>query len=227
MWLGDRLAQRVAQRRGVQAAGLGEQRVVERARPAASRRSASWAASPSASTRTISASRSVGGQRAAPVEPGGQELLGEERVALAAREQAVDQVGVGRRAEDVRELRGELVARQRRELDAPRARARARARPAAGAAGGGDAARRSGRWRRPAPARRTGCGPGRRGRRGWSGRPSGGPRARGGPGASAPRRSSRRAAPRRAAAGPIPLTDCAAGALGAACDGSTGCGRAR
>ena len=43
-------------------------------------------------------------QRAAPVEPGGQQLLGEQRVALAARVEAVDELGVGRRAEDVAEL---------------------------------------------------------------------------------------------------------------------------
>ena len=60
---------------------------------------------------------------AAPVEPGGEQLLGEQRVALAARPQAVDEVVAGRVAEDVGELLGELRARQRAEVDAPRARA--------------------------------------------------------------------------------------------------------
>ena len=62
-----------------------------------------------------------GRQRAAPVEPGGEQLLGEQRVALAARVQALDQVGVGRAAEDVGERLGELVARQPAQLDPARA----------------------------------------------------------------------------------------------------------
>ena len=57
-------------------------------------------------------------QRAAPVEPGGQQLLGEQRVALGAVEQARQQIGVRLRAEDVGELLGQLGLRERLELDA-------------------------------------------------------------------------------------------------------------
>ena len=60
-------------------------------------------------------------QAAAAVEPGREQLLGEQRVALAARVQALDELGVGRPAEDVGEQVGELVARQARQLDPARA----------------------------------------------------------------------------------------------------------
>ena len=58
---------------------------------------------------------------AAAVEPGREQLLGEQRVALAARVQTLDQLGIGRRAEDVLEQVGELVVREARQLDAARA----------------------------------------------------------------------------------------------------------
>ncbi len=45
-------------------------------------------------------------QRAAAVEAGGEDLLGEERVALAADADPLDQGGVGRRAEQLRQLLG-------------------------------------------------------------------------------------------------------------------------
>ena len=61
-------------------------------------------------------------QPAATVEPRGEQLLGEQRVALAARVQALEQLGVGRAAEDVGEQVAELLARQPRELDPARAR---------------------------------------------------------------------------------------------------------
>ena len=50
-------------------------------------------------------------QRAAPVQPDGEQLLGEQRVALAARVEPLQQARVGRVAEDVLELLGHLVAR--------------------------------------------------------------------------------------------------------------------
>ena len=63
-----------------------------------------------------------GRQPAAAVEPRREQLLGEQRVALAARVQALDELAVGRAAEDVLEQVGELVARQARQLDPARAR---------------------------------------------------------------------------------------------------------
>ena len=61
-------------------------------------------------------------QRAAAVRAGREQLLGEQRVALRAREQPVEQVLARRLAEDVGELLGQLGARERRELDAAGAR---------------------------------------------------------------------------------------------------------
>ena len=75
-------------------------------------------------------------QRAAPVESGGEQLLREQRVALAAGVEALDQRRLGRRAEDVRELLGQLVARE-----APRSIRSARTRSSSASSG------RSG-WRR-------------------------------------------------------------------------------
>ena len=96
-------------------------------------------------------------QRPAAVEAGGQQLLGEERVALAAGVQALDQRRLGLAAEDVRELQRQLLARERLQLDVAGWWGRASARPAAGAADGGGAARRCDRCRRSAAARRRAC----------------------------------------------------------------------
>ena len=52
------------------------------------------------------------------VEPGCEQLLGEQRVALAAGEQAIDEVVLRRRAEDVLEQRRQLLACQRARFDA-------------------------------------------------------------------------------------------------------------
>ena len=57
-------------------------------------------------------------QRAAAVDAGREQLLGEERVALAAGVQTVDEAVVGRLAEDVLQRGGQLVAAQRLEGDA-------------------------------------------------------------------------------------------------------------
>ena len=57
---------------------------------------------------------------AAAVEPGGEQLLGEQRVALAAGVQPLDQRRVGRRAEDARELLAQLVAGEPGEVDPQR-----------------------------------------------------------------------------------------------------------
>ena len=58
---------------------------------------------------------------AAAVDARGEELLREQRVALAAGEEPVDQRRVGLRAEDALELRHELVPREPAEVDAQRA----------------------------------------------------------------------------------------------------------
>ena len=58
-------------------------------------------------------------QRAAAVHAGGEQLLHEERVALAARVEALEQVAGGRLAEDVLEGGGELGAAQRLDRDPP------------------------------------------------------------------------------------------------------------
>ena len=63
-----------------------------------------------------------GREPAAAVEPRGQQLLGEQRVALAARVQALDELVVGRAAENVLEQLRELVAGQPRQLDPARPR---------------------------------------------------------------------------------------------------------
>jgi hypothetical protein len=71
------------------------------------------------STRSSSASRRLGG---AWHDARGEQLLGEQDC-LAAAVHTLDDVGVGRRADDVRELVGDLVAVEARELDPPCARA--------------------------------------------------------------------------------------------------------
>src|SRR5918912_785392 len=68
------------------------------------------------------ASRSASRRVAAAVEAGREQLLGEQRVALRAHPQALDQLAARRGAEDVRQLLGELIADQRAQLEAPRAR---------------------------------------------------------------------------------------------------------
>ncbi len=59
------------------------------------------------------------GEAAAAVGAGGEQLLGEQRVALAALEEALDRARAGVAAEDVGELGGELVAAERLQLDPP------------------------------------------------------------------------------------------------------------
>ena len=141
--------------------------------------------------------------RALAVEAGREQLLGEQRVALAAGEQAVDEVVLRRRAEDVLEQRRRAprasasTSSMRRafgralELGQQRSQ-RVAAVQLVGAVGGDDERR----------ARSRGCAPGTRGTRASSGRPSGCPPAT----ASAARRArgarSATAAPRRRAAAP-------------------------
>ena len=56
-------------------------------------------------------------RRSAAVEPGGQELLGVQRVAFAAGEQPLHQLPARRVAEDVGQRLGQLVAVKRRQVD--------------------------------------------------------------------------------------------------------------
>ena len=113
----DRLAQGVAQRALVEAADLGEHGVLE---------SLADRDDPEDLLRGIGQPLDAQHQRVAQrvrrrseaVDPGGQELLGEERVAARARPQALQQLGRRRLAEDVLELIGELAVRERLERDA-------------------------------------------------------------------------------------------------------------
>ena len=95
-----------------------EQRGAGTAPRGGDRLAAAAASGGSASTRTIRTSRRVRGARGRRPLGGGEQLLGEERVAVGAREQRLGHLGVGRRAEDAGELRDQLVAGERRELDA-------------------------------------------------------------------------------------------------------------
>ena len=143
-------------------------------------------------------------QRAAAVEAGGEQLLGEQRVALAAGEQALDELVLRRRAEDVREQRRRAPSRVsgassiRRafgdalELGQQRAQ-RVAAVQLVGAVGRDDEHALG-----PQVAREE-----RRGTRASSGRPSGCPRATAGAACSRPSALEQRtAAPRRRAAAP-------------------------
>ena len=58
-----------------------------------------------------------GGQRPPTVETGGQDLLGEQRIALRARVHALHQPGIGRSGEDPLELLAHLLPGKGRELD--------------------------------------------------------------------------------------------------------------
>ena len=111
-----------------------------------------------------SGSRAESGRQRRRVVAGGEQLLGEERVALAARGARRDQ-SLGRRPSAEAAGRSRAVspraeAARARALDAPAA---ARARRATAAAGGGGAARRCGRWR--ARASRCAAQAAQRGRR--------------------------------------------------------------
>ena len=118
-----RLAQPVAERAAVEPADLGEQRVVEHAaggeHPDDVLRVLAEPVDPQRERR-----REAGRERAAAVGPRGEELLRVERVALAARVQPLDERRVGRRAEDVAELLGELVAASGRSRSIRSARTR-------------------------------------------------------------------------------------------------------
>ena len=117
----DRLAQRLAQHPRIDAGCVGQDLVIEppsgREQPQQLLRVLRQPLDPQ-HQRVAQRRR----QRAAPVHPGRQQLLGEQRVALRAREQPVEQILARLGAEDVGELLGQLVARQPVQLDAAGAR---------------------------------------------------------------------------------------------------------
>ena len=115
------LAQRGAQRGRIQAARLGEH-VVRHAAAGGEQAQELLRGLPEALDAHHQRVPQRRRQRAAPVEPRGEQLLGEQRVALAAAEEARDELRVGVGAEDVGELLGELVLGQRLERDPARAR---------------------------------------------------------------------------------------------------------
>ena len=116
----DGLAQRVAERPRLQAARLLQQRMIElladRDEPQQLLRGPGQ---PFGAQHERVAQRVR--RRAAPVEPGGQQLLAEQRVAAGSRPQPLQQLGGRRGPEDVGQLLGQLVAGQRRERDPARA----------------------------------------------------------------------------------------------------------
>jgi hypothetical protein len=117
-----RLAQRGSNGRGRQTGGVSEQTLVE---------AAACRQHPQHLLRLLAQALDAHHQRvaqrrrkrAAAVEPGRQQLLGEERVALAPCPEPLDQPVIGRRAEDVGELLAKLSLVERSHLDPHRARA--------------------------------------------------------------------------------------------------------
>ena len=114
---GDRLAQRGHERAAVHPADLAEQPVVD---ALADGEHAQDVLGGRVELLDAHHQRVAQGHRhrAATVDAGGEQLLGEERVALAAGVEAVDEAVVGCLAEDVLQRRGQLVAAQRLERDA-------------------------------------------------------------------------------------------------------------
>ena len=84
---GDGLAQRFAQHAWIDAPRPPPASRGRAGAPRRAARSVSWASPDSRSIRSISASRSVGGSEPRPSVPARQQLFGEQRVALRAREQ--------------------------------------------------------------------------------------------------------------------------------------------
>ena len=83
-------------------------------------RAARWASGLSRSMRSMNASRRLPGAAPATVKPGGQQLLGEEWIALAAGVEAIDQGFVGIGVEDVRQDLAQFIPVERFELQRPR-----------------------------------------------------------------------------------------------------------
>ena len=112
------LSQRVAQRRRVQAAHLGQQGVVQRGlagQPAEQILGRGREALHPQHQGVAQRRR----QGAPPVQAGGQDLLGEERVALAARVHPFGQRGIGGCGQDALELLRQLVPGEGQQLDQP------------------------------------------------------------------------------------------------------------
>ena len=117
----DRLAQGVAERPRLEPARLRQQLVVEPLTDGDEpQRVAGRLGQPLDPQHQRVAQRV--GSGAAAVEPGREQLLAEQRVAAGPLPQPLQQVGGGRRAEDVRRLLGQLVAAERLDRDPARAR---------------------------------------------------------------------------------------------------------
>ena len=116
----DRLAERLAQRSRLEPGRLLEQAVVEPLPDGDEPEQLAGGVGQALDAQDQGVAQRVRGGAAA-VEPGGQQLLAEQRIAGRARPEPVQQLGVRRRVEDVRQLLGQLLAAQRRERDAARA----------------------------------------------------------------------------------------------------------
>ena len=117
---GERLAKPRVELRALEAAGGRERGFVGLPGDRKHRERASrvWRESLEAGQQSLAQGRR---QRPATVEPAGEQLLGEQRVALAAIEEAGDDVGRRKAAEDVGELCPDLVTIERPQLEAARA----------------------------------------------------------------------------------------------------------
>ena len=132
---------------------------------------------------------------------GGEQLLGEERVALRAAVDLADELVVRSRPDDAGQQVGDLGTVEAAHLEPLPPGRCGPARPGTGAGDGGGAARRCGRSA-PRAARPGGCGRGRRAGPGSSGRPSAGPPPPARSGTGRPGAPAGRAAPRTAAPAP-------------------------
>ena len=171
-------------------------------RPAtAATASTCWARSGSAWTRPRSRSRSVGGSSPEPARTIASSSSVKNGLPSERPNTAVDQVGGRRRPQDADQLGGRLDLVQPGQLEALDRGRRGPARPDRVPAAAGPA-RRCGRSPPPGRGCGAGCGPGRRAGRGWTGRPSAGPRppwrsASAGLGGRAGRAAARTTAPAR------------------------------
>ena len=117
--LGHRLAQGILERAAVQPGDRGEHRLVGGAGDGDGARHALRVGGEALDAHQKRIAQALRGGPAT-VEPGRQQLLGEERVALAAGEQAVQQRAVGRGAEDIGQSLAQLGAIEWLEQDAAR-----------------------------------------------------------------------------------------------------------
>ena len=118
--LGDGLAQRGVQRAMFDAGGLADHRLVQGPADGDDPGGALGHFGQALDPQHECVAQALG-RGAAAVEARRQQLLGVQRIALAALEHALDQIRAGRVAENVGERLGQLGAIERRQLDALRA----------------------------------------------------------------------------------------------------------